>query len=259
LLAFKVLLQHKESLFMPTRNLASVLAAILAGTLAFFPATTAVAGPIAEYEATFRSAYADYRNALFATNTKNREGSEKTIAAFDAKWSALTVKYRTTPPQHYAEDAKWPESLQTVTGIVARARAEIGKGALAEAHETLESARDVFAALRERNGVIAYSDRIDAFHHAMEEVLTKAYGGFAGEGLIELIEDASVLAYLSAELRKSPPPEATNSAEFALLLSAVNKAVAELRAAARAGDAEQIKAGRSKIKPAFAKLFVKFG
>jgi hypothetical protein len=35
--------------------------------------------------------------------------------------------------------------------------------------------------------------------------------------------------------------------------------VADLQAAAHAGDLDKIKAARARIKPAFAKLFVKFG
>jgi hypothetical protein len=219
----------------------------------------ALAGPIADYEAAFRAAYADYRQALFATNTNNRAGSEKTVAAFEQKWSALAAKHRASPPPHYAEDPKWADSLAAVDGILARAKAEIAKGDLPAAHETLEGARDVFGALRARNGVIVFSDRIDAFHEVMEHVLAKPYDGFAGAGLTELIEDAAVLAHLGAELTKSPPPEAAESADFAPTLAAVLKSVADLQAAARAGDAEKIKAARAKIKPAFAKLFVKFG
>jgi hypothetical protein len=235
----------------------SLFAALVAGLFAFAP--TAFAGPIADYETALRAAYADYRNALFATNTKNRDGSDKTMAALDAKWSALVGKYRASPPPHYSEDAKWVASLDQVSGVLARAKAEIAKGDLAEAHETLESVRERLGELRARNGLIAYSDRIDTFHHFMEQVLTKPYGGLTGAGLTELVEDAAVLALLGNELKKSPPADAAQAPEFAPLLGAVLGAVGELQTAARAGNVEAIKAARGKIKPAFAKLFVKFG
>ena len=51
------------------------------------------AGPVAEFESALRTAYADYRAALFHTNSKNAEASVKAIAAFDEKWSALSMKY----------------------------------------------------------------------------------------------------------------------------------------------------------------------
>jgi hypothetical protein len=244
---------------MLSRILALGLAALFVLGLAIFHPLTAFAGPIADYEAMFRDAYADYRNALFATNTKSTEASNKSITAFGAKWAALVARYREWPPPQYAEDKKWSESLDVVTAIVTRANAEVGRSAYGEAHETLESARDAFAALRQRNGVIAYSDRIDAFHHAMEQVLTKSYGGFASAGLTELVEDTAVLSYLGAELRKGLPPDAAQAPEFAQLLDSVIEAVADLRAAARAGDVEKIKASRTKIRSAFAKLVVKFG
>jgi soluble cytochrome b562 len=235
----------------------SLFAALVAGLVALAPA--AFAGPIADYETALRAAYADYRNALFATNTKNRDGSDKTMAALDAKWSALVGKYRSSPPPHYSEDAKWAASLDQVSGVLARAKAEIAKGELAEAHETLEAVRERLGELRARNGLIAYSDRIDAFHHFMESVLTKPYGGLTGAGLTELVEDAAVLAFLGNELKKSPPADAAQSADFAPLLAAMLGAVGELQAAARTGNVDAIKAARGKIKPAFAKLFVKFG
>jgi hypothetical protein len=68
-----------------------------------------------------------------------------------------------------------------------------------------------------------------------------------------------VLAFLGNELKKSPPADAAQSADFAPLLAAMLGAVGELQAAARTGNVDAIKAARGKIKPAFAKLFVKFG
>ncbi|HWB44589.1 MAG TPA: hypothetical protein VG900_04050 [Hyphomicrobiaceae bacterium] len=240
---------------MRVRSLAVLLTTAL---LAFRPAPL-LAGPIADYDSAFRTAYADYRNALFATNANNRDGSEKALSAFEAKWSMLTRKYLATPPPQYSEDPRWSESLAAATAIVERAKAEVGNGALAQAHEILESLRAVFSDMRERNGLIAYSDRIDAFHHAMEQVLTKSYGGFAGDGLIDLTEDVSVLAFLGAELRKAPPPDAAVASDFEPLVEALNKTVADLRATVRTGDVPRIKDMRMKLKPAFAKLFVKFG
>jgi len=221
--------------------------------------SAASAGPIADFDGVFRLAHADYRTALAVTNTKNREASDKAVAAFESKWSALTASYRASPPPQFAEDAKWRESLDAITAILVRAKAEVAKGDLAAGHTSLEAVREVLGEMRARNGVVAYSDRIDAFHHTMEEVVSKPYGGFSGAGLTELIEDAAVLAYLGDALKKMPPPDALKAADFAPTLAAVLDAVRDLQSAARASDVEKIKAARSRIKPAFGKLFVKFG
>lgn len=194
-----------------------------------------------------------------ATNTNDRDGSEKSVAAFAAKWAALVDRYRASPPPHYSEDPKWADTLDKASGVLRRVGNEIGTGDLKNAHETLESLRDLFGSMRERNNQVVFSDRVDAFHHVMEQLVTKPYGGLTGAGLTELVEDAAVLPHLGAEMKRVPPPEAAQSADFAPLLAGVLNAVAELPAAARSGDAEKIKAARGRIKPAFAKLFVKFG
>lgn len=221
--------------------------------------SSAAAGPIADFNAAFRETYAGYRSALAVTNTPNREGSAKAVAEFQARWSAFATIYRNSPPPQFSEDAKWGETLDAVSAIVARANDEVTKGDVAAAHVTLEAVRDKFGELRARNGVIAYSDRVDTFHHTMEEVVGKPYGGFSGPGLTALVEDVAVLVYLGDELKKLPPPDADKAPDFAPMLAALLEAVRDLQAAARAGDAEKIKAARAKIKPAFGKLFVKFG
>ena len=238
-----------------TRSYFAFVVALMFGALV----SVASAGPIAEFDAAFRQTYADYRTALAITNTPNRDKSETAVAAFQTKWAALVAKYRNSPPPQFAEDAQWGETLDAVTAIVARANADVAKGDVPAAHLTLEAVRERFGDLRARNGVVAYSDRIDAFHHLMEQVVSKPYGGFAGAGLTELVEDVAVLSYLGDELKKLPPPDAVKAVDFAPTLAALLDAVHALRAAARSGEAETIKGARSKVKPAFGKLFVKFG
>lgn len=241
------------------KRISAILAACVTAVLVVANPAGSAAGPIADFENALRIAYGDYRNALFASNTNNRDATIKAIASFESKWSALVAKYGRTPPPHFGEDGKWTESLRMITDIVARAKSQVATGDLAAAHETLETIRDVLGALRARNGQLSFSDRIDAFHHAMEQVLTKNYAGYSGSGLTELIEDVAVLAYLGNELKKMPPPDALKSADFTPTLDGVLDAVRELQSAARAGDVARIKSGLSRIKPAFAKLFVKFG
>ncbi|MFN3658956.1 MAG: hypothetical protein ACK4UO_17035 [Pseudolabrys sp.] len=235
------------------------LFSLATGLLLVTLASAALAGPIAEFNAAFRQTYASYRSALAVTNTPNREGSEKAVGALQSSWSAFAAKYRSSPPPQFAEDARWAETLDAVSAIVARASGEVAKGDIAAAHLTLEAVRERLAELRARNGVIAYSDRIDAFHHTMEEVAGKPYDGFAGPGLAAFREDVAVLVHLGEDLKRNPPPDAVQAPDFVPLLTALLDTVRDLQAAARAGDAEKIKAARAKLKPAFGRLFVKFG
>jgi soluble cytochrome b562 len=241
-----------------TLQLFLLIAAVLGTVLAITPATRTLAGPVADFEAALRTAYADYRAALFHTNSKNADATMKAIAAFEEKWSALSKKYASPPPQ-YADDPKWAETLAKVKFIVDHAEVVAAKGDLAEAHEMLEEVRDVIEALHLRNGVIGFSERMNAFHLEMEHVLTRKYDGFSAAGLGELREDTAVLAYLAGELKKFPPAEAAGSAEFGNGLQALFDALAAVQSAARAGDAAKAKDALARVKPAYSKLFLKFG
>src|SRR3989304_1569173 len=70
--------------------------------------SAASAGPIADFDGVFRLAHAD----------------------------------APPPPPQFAEDAKWRESLDAITAILVRAKAEVAKGALAAGHTSLEAVRE---------------------------------------------------------------------------------------------------------------------
>ncbi len=215
------------------------------------------AGPVADFERVVRSAYADFRSALFHTNTKNAEASLTSIAAFEVKWSALASLYRAAPPPQYADDPRFGETLDFVARSIAEAKTAVASGDLGKSHDTLEAVRDALGDLRLRNGLLGFSDRVNAFHEHMEHALARANAA-TPEGLAELREDAAVLGYIAEELKKHPSPDAAN-ADYAPLLDALIKAVADLRSAARAGNTESAKAAIGRLKPAFARFFVKFG
>jgi hypothetical protein len=220
-------------------------------------AVSATAGPVADFEQALRAAYADYRAALFHSNTKNAEGTAKAIAAFETKWSALSFKYASPPPQ-YSDDPKWSETLAKVKFTLNHAEVVATKGDLLEAHEMLEEIRDVIGDLHARNGIVGFSDRMNAFHTSMEHMLQDKFDGFSAEGFAALREQVAVLAYLAGELVRFPAPEAADP-DYGPTLKALQKAVADIQAAARANDGTAAKAALAKVKPAYAKLFLKFG
>jgi hypothetical protein len=230
-----------------------IVAALAAVLVAAAPS---FAGPVAEFETALRTAYADYRAALFHSNSKNAEGTAKSIAAFETKWSALSVKYASPPPQ-YADDPRWSETLAKVKFVLDHAEAVAAKD-LPEAHEMLEEIRDIIGDLHARNGIVGFSDRMNAFHFAMEHMLQEKFDGFSPSGFGALREQAAVLAYLANELDRFPPPEA-GEADYVPTLKALQQAVADIQTAARASDVAAAKAALAKIKPAYAKLFLKYG
>jgi hypothetical protein len=227
-----------------------VMAAVAVVTLA----GQALSGPVTDFEAQLRAAYGSYRVALFATNTGKIEQSANAVEAFAGKWNALGDAWGQTPPPQYVDDPRWLETLVEVKRIASEAADEVKAGKLPEAHETLEAIRDELGELHLRNGIVTFSDRTNAYHAAMEEALK-----MGSDDIAKMHEMAAVLQYLATDMLRFPPPEAKGSAEFAALSEALVQSVANFLDAARSGDPAQVGKARQALKPAYAKLFVKFG
>lgn len=229
-------------------------------TATFFLSVTtaaAFAGPIADFKAEMADAYGVYRMALFATNTGNAEKSNQAIAGFTAKWTALAGHWSATPPPHLGEDADWNKTLTEVAGIAAQAQAKAGEGDLAQSHEILEKIRDSISELNRRNGVVTFSDRMNAYHEKMEHVIGTTYAG--EDAAKDAIGDAAVLAYLAERLAAEAPAPYTQDAAFNQSLDGLRDSVSALDAAARSGDADSIAKAKAGLKKPYSMLFLKFG
>jgi len=230
--------------------------ALALGTLGVL--TQAVqAGPVADFEASLRQAYGEYRVALFATNSGDAEKSKAAIKGFEAKWTELAEANMTPPPQ-YADDPAYKATLEKVGEILGEAGAQAGEGQLTEAHETLEAIRDQIGSLHERNGIVGFSDRMNAYHARMEEILARDYGGFDEAGMGMLREDAAVLSYLAEQIADHPPAEASDPA-YGPLLAAMRDSATALEEAARDGNSDDAAKAVSGLKVPYSKLFLKFG
>jgi hypothetical protein len=222
-------------------------------------ASAALAGQFAEFEEQLQAAYAPYRNALFQTNKKDKAASEQALKKFSSDWAALTARWGKEPPPQYVDDGKFASTLAEVTSVTENAHRAISKGDLADAHEILERIRDLLGDLRSRNGIVTFSDRMNAYHEAMEHILAKPYGGYDAKGLGDLREDASVLAYLFRQLATHPPAHITGSADFSHAIGSVKTSVEDLLSAARAADPVAVRQAVQKLKQPYSVLFLKFG
>jgi hypothetical protein len=218
---------------------------------------SANARPVSDFEAAMRGAYADYRAALFQTNANKPEAAVQAVDAFKQKWAALAAANTIAPPQ-YADDPAYSETLAKVAAITDKAATEVAAGELPKAHETLEAIRFEVGGLHERNGIVGFSDRMNAYHAKMEDVLAKDYSGFDAAGLGALREDAAVLAFLAADIEAHPPAEAVDAA-WQPLLDGMTDSVTALANAARSGDAAAAKTALGNLKVPYSKLFLKFG
>lgn len=227
--------------------------ALAAMVMALACVSNANAGPFKDFETDMRAAYGQYRVSLFATNANKSDDAGKSIAAFAAAWQGLAT--RAVPPQ-YADDARYAETLKAVTAIAAKASSEIGAGKLIEAHETLEAIRDQIGDLHARNGIVGFSDRMNAYHARMEAVLATV-PTLDATALRRLSGDLAVLAYLAGDIVAKPPADADPS--FTALSGDVVRSVEAARSAVITGDLAAAKAALGGLKAPYSKLFLKFG
>lgn len=207
-----------------------------------------------------QSAYAPYRVALFKTNSNAQDDSRKAIAMAQQKWSQIGSQFGAQPPAPYDRDSAFKTSLDKVSEVYAKAAGQIDKNELSEAHETLEHAREVIAELRHRNQIVAYSDHMNAYHAQMEKVLIDGPKTLAeANGVMQLMGQVGALEYLAGKLKSEAPDDYLKNEEFQASYQAVDKSVADLKAALLGQDVAQIKAALTKVKAPSSKMFIKFG
>ncbi|MBL8306619.1 MAG: hypothetical protein JNM33_07970 [Rubrivivax sp.] len=205
-------------------------------------------------------AYAPYRAALFRTNGKSQAEAQQALAQARQAWAGVVERFALKPPPPYDRDADFAATLGQVSAVYDKAAGEIDAGKLREAHETLEAARDLMAALRQRNGVVVFSDAMNAYHAEMEHLLVRGQQLLAGpQGLHRLAAQSGVLDYLARQLRAQAPAALLRNADFEALLKEVEASAQNLKKAALDQDATALQAAMSKLKPAYSRLFLKFG
>ncbi|MFW2545294.1 hypothetical protein ACN2XU_21920 [Primorskyibacter sp. 2E107] len=221
--------------------------------------SAALAGPVADYETPFREAYGTYRAALFGTNAGKADVSAGAINTLQAQLNTLLAEYREVPPPQYEDDPMWTASMDSAAATIDKAKAEIVEGRLPEAHETLEAFRDIIGDLHTRNGVLTYSDRMNAYHAEMEHLLAIDVTALDSTGIGEIREKAAVLSYLADDLLAHPPSEAEGSEEYTGLSRAFSTSVDALLSAVRSADVAAVKTAIGGLKVPYSKLFLKFG
>ncbi len=148
------------------RNRNSLLALALFAAL-LWP-TAARAETTAAFLEASAEAYAPYRGALSYLHTGNAGLAALALDAMAARWAALSDRFRDRPPAAFAADPAWRASLDAITGRIETARARLEAGDPQGAAAALAPIRAALGDLRRRNGIVTFSDRIDAFSAAME-------------------------------------------------------------------------------------------
>ena len=234
-----------------------IAAGLCAALFVFAAASARAADAVTD---AMQAAYAPYRAALFRTNSKAQAESEQAIARAQREWNSLVERFAARPPAPYDRDPAFAGTLKAVADVYRKAETEIREKRLADAHETLEEARDLMTELRRRNGVVVYSDHMNAYHAEMEHVLRQGPTLVdAPRGMLQLMAQVGTLDWLARRLRSEAPPALAGGARFAASLKALEESVAALRAAVLSEEAAAVRAALGQLKGPYSKLFLEFG
>ncbi|WP_119355320.1 hypothetical protein [Azohydromonas sediminis] len=232
-----------------------VLGLVASLLLASVPARAADAATDA-----IQAAYAPYRAALVRTNAKAQAESERAIGDAIAAWRGVVERFGTAAPPPYDRDARFAATLAEVASIYDEAQRRARTGDLTGAHEVLERVRDLLADLRQRNGVVVFSDAMNAYHAEMEHAIAEGPRLLdEPQGTLKLMARVGTLEYLAARLRTQAPAALQADADFAAAQRAVAESVAALRAAVLAGDRAAIDRALAALKGPYGRMFLRFG
>ena len=244
--------------FIPTRPVAGLQTAVVAQfLLVALLATGRPALANDDFTDAVQQAYGPYRIALFKTSNGTLAEARAAVDAGAEAWARVASRYRSGVGVPYATDSHLPQTLDAVTTIWGKSKALVDDSKAADAHEALEGIRDALAEMRGRNQVIVFSDHMNAYHEEMEKALAIDTSGNAWP--TALAGHAAVLRYLAARLKQVAPQNLRADADFNSLLGNVASSLESLDGAIAAQDLPAMRAALGKLKPPYAKLFLRFG
>ena len=236
------------------RRIHALTAALLSCALA---STALAADPLTD---AVQAAYAPYRAALYLTNGKDQAEAAAAMNKARQAWADVATRFASAAPAPYQGDAQLPTTLAQVATVYDKAATQVQAGQLAPAHDTLEQVRDLLAGLRQRNGVVVFSDHMNAYHEEMEHVVVDGPQQLAdAAGAMPLLARVGALDYLARRLRTQASEALLRDAEFTTLLAKVEESVATLKQALIKQDLPAAREAIGKIKQPYSRLFRKYG
>ena len=247
-----------------SRNRHGVLALALLAAL-LWP-TTARADATPEFLTAFleasAEAYAPYRGAMSYLHTGNAGLAALALDAMAARWAALCDRFRDQPPAAFAADPDWRASLEGITGRIETARARLEAGDTAGAAAALAPIRAALGDLRQRNGIVTFSDRIDAFSAAMETmwVYRRDPPDMADpEAMAALAEQARTLRRALEAVAAGPPGKIAADPQFQRLIEGSFKSVVTIERAIETRDPAFLISALRELRSSEQLLWMNFG
>ena len=215
-----------------------VLAAIAALVLSVL-AGTSRASNLSDFNDATADAYRHYRAAVSYLRTGNAALAAIELEAAAGKWRDVTGRFAANPPDAFADDAAWAATLNGIGQPIQQALTSTDAGDLKTARETLAPVRGELGALRRRNGVVVFSDRVDEVTAAMDRLWRFRHEppDFSDTGTLrELRSGTAVLEHLLRRCREEAPAELRGDPDFIRFLDSAAEGLERLWQAIEGGD-----------------------
>lgn len=188
----------------------------------FLCAIPATASDLSRFNEAVAGSSDHYRASLFYLGTENPAVAGFEIAEAATLWTEAVMPFAENPPDAFADDPRFAEDLNEVLRRMKEADAKLASGALsAEAQAALDPIGPLLAALRQRNGVVVFSDHVAAANAAMERLWAfrhapPDWSDAAAVG--ELTAAAAVTIHLYHRLLDTAPAAVASNPEFQRIL-----------------------------------------
>jgi len=222
----------------------------------------AAAGELGAFNDAVAAAYAHYRGAVFYARTGNPGVSAVELELMAAKWRAVLDRFAAAPPDAFADDPTWGETLRGVGQRVATAAAAAQRGDADATVSALVPIREELAALRQRNNVVVFSDCVDELQAAVDAVwpYRREPPDFtSAEALDRFKARLGVVAYLFRRCHARAPAAARESAEFNRLFETGHDSLGRLWRALNDGDGARLIGALRELRSVDRMLFLRFG
>ncbi len=207
-----------------------LLFAVLALTLTG-PAGAARASDLADFNSAAAAAYGHYRAAVSYLRTGNAALAAIELEAAAGKWQGVSARFADSPPDAFADDPAWAATLKGIGQRLREALAATDAGDLEAASGALAPVRGELGALRRRNNVVVFSDRVDALTAAMDRLWRyrrEPPDLDSSAALRELRSDTAVFEYLLVICREAAPAALRGDPDFVRFLDSAAEGVERL-------------------------------
>ncbi len=217
---------------------------------------------LAEFNATVADAYGFYRSAVFYLRTGNAMLAGFELEQMRERWVDVSKRFAGSPPDAFADDARFAAVLADVAARVAEAAAAAAQGDADAAGKTLAPIRAELAAMRARAGVRVFSDCVDEINQAMEALFVYRHTPPAlddANALNDVKAKAAVVRYLVHRCDREAPARVREQGEFRRLADGLTHGAGSLFQAVDRRDATAIVNILREMRSFDRILFLRFG